>query len=438
MKKSKAKKDKKKKIHINRINKLMRKAQRDNRCNKVCSKRIIQKGNFYIGNEYTSNKVVALLENKKFSEAMPKKGKKAIIRIPEIFSFSENVDETIKVLKNIYYCSMHPKIQELKLDYSKCKKLSLGASCVTDIIALNTLKYRERMNNPLHLKGTYPDMKEEAFEIFVISGLVKHLKIVNVENKNVKSLDIITNGEQSYIGEAIIKYYDDCLKTKGYSLSPIGKSKLSQMITEVIDNVGEHAGELASWYTQGHYTIGTESNPGKFRLVLFNFGDTIYEGLKRNSSSNYTKKILNNATRKHKKKNLFGTSWNEEVLWNLFSLQYKISRCNYTDKNDRGVGTIDLIESFLGLGQTIEDIKPIMSIVSGKSNILFDGTYQISSLSKKGYNVPTIAFNKENNLFQKQDERYVKALKNSFPGTIIDMEFYIDRKHLDRLKENRK
>ena len=73
-----------------------------------------------------------------------------------------------------------------------------------------------------------------------------------------------------------------------------------------------------------------------------------------------------------------------------------------------------------------------MSIVSGKSNIVFDGTYQIHSLNKKGYNIPTIAFNKENNLFERQDSKYVKALKNSFPGTIIDMEFYIDRKHLDR------
>ena len=262
------------------------------------------------------------------------------------------------------------------------------------------------------------------------------MKIVNLNDKNVKKLDIIVNGEQSYIGEEIIKYYDECLGTKGYSLSAIGKSKLSQMITEVIDNVGEHAGELASWYAQGHYTIGKENAPGKFRLVLFNFGDTIYEGLKKESSSNYTKKILNNATRKHKKKNLFGVGWNEEVLWNLFSLQYKISRCNYSKTNDRGVGTIDLIKSFLELGKTIEDVKPMMSIVSGKSNIIFDGTYQIHSLNKKGQNIPTIAFNKENNLLEKQDSRYVKALKNSFPGTVIDMEFYVDRKHFDKLKEN--
>lgn len=434
MKKANIRRTKRRKVYINRLNKLMRAKQRNKKGRRTRKIRIIR--NYYINNEYTSNKVVKLLNYKKFQEAIIKKGEKAKITIPEIFSFSENVDEAIKTLKNIYYCCMHPKIKELKLDYRKCKKLSLGASCVTDIIALNTLKYREKINNPILLKGTYPST-EEAFEVFVISGLVNHLKVVDLKNNNVKRLDIITNGDQSYIGEEVIKYYNDCLKTKGYELSAIGKSELSKMITEVIDNVEEHAGNLASWYTQGHYTIGTENKPGKFRLVLFNFGDSIYEGLKRDSSSNYTKKILNNATRKHKKKNLFGVGWNEEVLWNLFSLQYKISRCNYSSKNDRGVGTIDLIKSFLELGKTIEDVKPLMSIVSGKSNIVFDGTYQIHSLNKKGYNIPTIAFNKENNLFERQDSKYVKALKNSFPGTIIDMEFYIDRKHLDRLKENK-
>lgn len=369
-------------------------------------------GNYFINNEYTDNKVITVLSRKKFYEKTSKKGSKAVIKIPEVFSFTENSDESLKTLKKLFYSAMNLKIKELKLDYSKCKKLSLGVSCVTDIIALNALEYRRKIKNPLHLKGTYPNVKEEAFEIFVISGLVNHLNIVDLKNTNVKSLDIITNGEQSYVAEEILKYYNECLKTKGYSLSPIGESKLSKMITEVVDNVGEHAGNLASWYTQGHYTIGPKDKAGKFRLVLFNFGDTIYEGLKRESSSNYTKKVLNNATNKHRKKKLFGMGWNEEVLWNLFSLQYKISRCNYSSDDDRGVGTIDLIKNFLELGKTVDNVKPLMSIVSGRSNIIFDGTYKIQSVPKKQYNVPTIAFNSNNNLFEKQDERYVKEIWN--------------------------
>lgn len=432
-KKSNERKSKRRKVYINRLRKLMKEKQKNKTHKKVKRFRI---SNYVVNNEYTCNNVIRLLNKKEFAEITIKKGTKTTIRIPEIFSFSENADNTIKVLKNIYYCCKDLKVKELKLDYSKCKKLSLGASCVTDIITLNMLDYRKRINNPLDLKGNYP--KEEAFEIFVISGLVNHLGLVNLKNKNVKSLDIITNGEQSYIGEKVIQYYNECLNTKGYELSEVGQSALGTMITEVIDNVGEHAGDLASWYAQGHYTIGSENKPGKFRLVLFNFGDTIYEGLKRESSSNYTKKILNNATKKHKKKRLFDFNWTEEVLWNLFSLQYKISRANYSSDNDRGVGTIDLIKSFLKLGKTVENSKPIMSIVSGKSNILFDGTYTIHTLEKNGHNVPTIAFNKNNSLFERQDSRYVKSLKNNFPGTIIEMEFYIDREYLDKLKENKR
>lgn len=438
MKNGNYRRKKKREFHINRLKKLMKIKHKRKKCRKQTKRKNGNKvSNYLIGTEYINNRVIKLLNEKKFQMSYSKKGNRAKIEIPPIFSLCENADKSIETLKKIYSCMMNPKIKELELDYRKCKKLSLGVSCVMDIITLNTLEHREKSNNRLNLKGTYPDRSSEAFEIFVISGLVKHLKIVDLENKNVKSLDIIINGEQSYVGEEIIKYYDDCLNTKGYSLSKKGKSRLSEMITEVVDNVGEHAGELASWYTQGHYTIGPMNKPGKFRLVLFNFGDTIYEGLKRKSSSNYTKKVLNNATKKHNRKKLFGINWNEELLWTLFSLQYKISRCNYSSQDDRGVGTIDLIENFLGLGKTVEEIPPIMSIISGKANIIFDGTYKIHSVPKNGYNVPTIAFNKNNNLFEKQDEKYVKPLKNYFPGTVIDMEFYIDKNYLDNIKENK-
>lgn len=433
MKKSKERRDRKKQVHITRIKKIER-----NKKNKHHKKGKRKKTQYNIDDAYIDNKVIKLLKNKKFDDQSMKIKNKDVIKIPEIFSFSDNVDETIKIIKKIYCACINPKIKKVKLDYSKCKILSLGASCITDVIILNVLEYRKKLNNPLHMTGTYPDMQTEAFEIFVISGLVNHLKIANLKNKNVKQLEMICNGEQSFVGEKVIKYYDECLSTKGYELTPKGKSELSKMITEVIDNAGNHAGELATWYTQGHYTIGERNEPGKVRLVLCNFGDTIYEGLKRVGSSKYTQKILTNASKKHKKKMLFGLNWNEEVLWNLFSLQYKISRCNYSKNNDRGVGTIDLIKSFLELGKTVEETKPIMSIVSGKSNIIFDGKYKIQTQNKKGFEIPTIAFNQNNSLFEKQDSKYVKVLKNSFPGTVIDMEFYIDKKYLGRLKENKK
>ena len=149
MKKSNQRKSQKRKVHINRINKLMRKTRRNKRRKKTNVSYYKKREYIPVSDEYISNKVIKLLEKKKFSESIFKKGNKVKIKIPEVFCFIENSDETIRTLKYIYYCCMNPKIKELKLDYSQCKKLSLGAACVTDIISLNVLKHREKMNNPL-------------------------------------------------------------------------------------------------------------------------------------------------------------------------------------------------------------------------------------------------------------------------------------------------
>lgn len=42
-----------------------------------------------------------------------------------------------------------------------------------------------------------------------------------------------------------------------------------------------------------------------------------------------------------------------------------------------------------------------------------------------------ITFNKEQDLDLPPDKNYVKRLNNRFPGTIISMEFYIDRNYIN-------
>ena len=225
------------------------------------------------------------------------------------------------------------------------------------------------------------------------------------------------------VGTKVVKYFDDCLKTKGVGLDDDGLRIMGEMVGEVIDNCKRHSGKNGEWFTLGHYKNNEDC--GECHLVFFNFGDTIYESLK-NSAESYIIKTLENMSSRH---NLnWSSKWTKENLWTLYALQDGVSRCKKDESADNGSGTIKLIESFNSIGQTKENKNPKMSITSGSTNILFDGTYTLKEDANLGKKI--IAFNINNNLGEKPDPEYVKSLKSFFPGTVISMRFFLDRRFI--------
>ena len=424
---NKNRKHKNRKFRINKTNKIMRQRHRE-KYHHIKGIKSGKNGK----KRYISNKVIKLLDLKKFYHKIEKNENIVIIEIPSIFSLITNPEESIQTLKKIFTAIQNEKVQELFLDYSKCEELGLCASSVTDIIILNGIKYRRIINKPLNTRGNVPKSKE-AREIFIISGLVKHLGISKIENKNTVRLDIIKNEEQGKMTDKIIQYYDKCLNTQNYQLTVQGKSKFAHMIGEVLDNVNQHAGELATWYASGHFNIDKNRKDGKCRLVLFDFGDSIYEGLNREDTTEYTKKLLRDKTKEHY--NIFNKKWNEEPLWMLYVLQYNVSRKRVDVEDDRGKGTIKLIDNFMHIGKNMEGNNPIMAILSGNGYILFDSTYTLKEKMVNDKQIPIIAFNEENDLSKKPDSKYVKRIDENFPGTIISMEFYLDKEYIEKQME---
>jgi len=424
---NKNRKHKNRKIRINKTNKIMRQRHRE-KYHHIKGIKSGKNGK----KRYIFNKVIKLLDLKKFYHKIERNENIVIIEIPSIFSLITNPEESIQTLKKIFTAIQNEKVQELFLDYSKCEELGLCASSVTDIIILNGIKYRRIINKPLNTRGNVPKSKE-AREIFIISGLVKHLGISKIENKNTVRLDIIKNEEQGKMTDKIIQYYDKCLNTQNYQLTAQGKSKFAHMIGEVLDNVNQHAGELATWYASGHFNIDKDRKDGKCRLVLFDFGDSIYEGLNREDTTEYTKKLLRDKTKEHY--NIFNKKWNEEPLWMLYVLQYNVSRKRVDVEDDRGKGTIKLINNFMHIGKNMEGNNPIMAILSGNGYILFDSTYTLKEKMVNDKQIPIIAFNEENDLSKKPDSKYVKRIDENFPGTMISMEFYLDKEYIEKQME---
>ena len=49
-----------------------------------------------------------------------------------------------------------------------------------------------------------------------------------------------------------------------------------------------------------------------------------------------------------------------------------------------------------------------------------------------------IAFNEENNIYKPPDEANVRKLEANFPGTVISLRFYLDKRYIQKEKGERK
>lgn len=343
-------------------------------------------------------------------------------------------------------------LRELYLDHSECNRLDIGASVAMDVLVLELRRtWSNRIRKPI-IRGRYPD-DEGVRDILRATGIVKHLQVEGEmldEPAKYHSLDLVaghSTGPFQYKGlpdeseafqssrheiatDQLTSYVDSCLNKVGFGLAQQGKKALSSIVGEILGNAQEHSG-TPEWYVIGNMTQ-TAPDVGECNIAIVNFGRTFYETLRDESVDPQLRDDLKSLTRKHR--GLFRRGWNEEALYTLYALQEGVSCTNrgYRD-DDRGVGTVRIIEFFQDLGRSTEDFQPKMCIMSGSAHIMFDGTYRMSQVQRDDEMRSIIAFNKDNDIARKPDKDYVRSLKCHFPGTIISMRFRIDGKHLSTL-----
>ncbi|MCE5222362.1 MAG: hypothetical protein LLF98_14245 [Clostridium sp.] len=351
------------------------------------------------------------------------------IIIPKNFSFIENPDETIDTLKKIHYLG-DSKAEEIFFDHTKLQNLDISASTVMDTLIMDIIKKREKRKQNIGISGEYYSNDGKISAILEVSGILKHLGFKNTEPKNIEKLELIESQSSDDVSTEVVEYIDRCLKRQKLELTKRGRRYFSILVGEIIDNCELHGGEFSKWYTLGHYF--NQEEYGECQLVIFNYGNTIYESLKRKDTTKEAKESLENMSNIHKLdyKNLF---WNEESMWTLYALQDGVSRKRDKKHPDRGTGTVRFINSFQNIGCTVGGNYPKMSIISGNTCILFNNKYKLEDVDFGGKSRKIIAFNKENNLYKPPDRENVRILKNYFPGTVISMNFYIDEKYIEKI-----
>jgi len=436
-------KKKKKNFERNRIRKTNRMLKRNNRRkrNRIssCSE-----------NAY-SNRVFSFLQESDFAKRVRHLTElnrhKIPIEIPVSFSISENPNESIDILKKIFYFGSQLSTDEIEIDHSKCINLEIAASTIMDVIVLAITQHHRNNRHKIVIKGKLP-RSDRAKDIFMASGLPAHMKLffdtdVKTDKSSMELFKLINGAYRSGISDSVstrlTEYIMKCMRTQGYTLTASGMNSLSVLFGEVLNNCELHAGDKCCWFALGHYQTWVDNGDyGEMQLVIFDFGDTFYESLKKNSSVE-TRRKLDYLTEKHRE--FFSKKWDPEMLYTLFSFQEGISRLrdsNRVGNVKRGTGTIRLIENFSKIGKAYDAHKPLMTVTSGATHIKFNDKY---SLRSEGFDDVVfgrntrkiIAFNSNNSIFEPPDENNVIKLKEFFPGTVISMDFFFDKKYLQEI-----
>jgi len=268
-----------------------------------------------------------------------------------------------------------------------------------------------------------------------ISGLMNHLhfqeedEIIEKKKGYIVLPLIKSRDDEEKPIEKINDYFLECLGEQGFSLEDDGENMLGQMIGEMIGNIDDHNKGFNEWFACGHCEKAFEEECSEVQLTIFNFGVSFYEGIYQDDTKEYSLKLLE----KKYIENRHGTiaELTKEEYLTLLTLQGDISRINSGPCDDRGQGTMDLIENFETIGQTDRyKLESLMSITTGNINITFrPGNRGLA----------------ERRLFLNDDYSYNDNLRSSgvirknkyhFPGSVLSMKFYIDRQFLSKSLRN--
>lgn len=375
--------------------------------------------------------------------------KKSDFIVPEHFSIIENPEKSFRFIQTIFGTLLIQNVKELELDYKHCKKADLGAQVLLDIIMKEVLdlynKCITRLSLNPRLRGiggkniNNPDVKKLLFSVGSPSILF---------NKSYNFEDIITyklcvhnraaNGNKDRISAqkdidttTLVDYVMKCLKRIGRSLTPERLDDLCIVISEILINAEEHA-TTNYRFSIGyfHEILGNGKKVGVFRLVILNFGQTIYEKFKAPDCPNkhivdQMKSLSNHYNRS---KFFLPKAFEEETLWTLYSLQEGVTSVAPDKYKKRGHGSIQFIERFFNIkGNDRPDNFSKMAILSGNSKIIFDGQYAIQEKENDaGEKFKYMTFNESGNIEEKPDKDYVKYSEEYFPGTIISAKILFD------------
>lgn len=359
-----------------------------------------------------------------------------IFKVPNPFSLTENYPESFLFLKKLFFALYHDKLDKVFIDYEQCERIDLDASVCMDILLGEFISYIENSRRRGYLRKIdvikpINYVKEPIRKTLFSIGAFANIRGVKIKFKDITPFYLLVGdnlspqkgADQEIEVTKIGDYIVECLDKMGYPpLSSEEEDNFAKVIGEVLINATEHSGG------KNRYSIGYlqevgegDGKIGVFNLVIFDFGNTIYQNFKRDDLRGTD--VVNRMTElstKYTSSGLFKSKeFEEETLWTLYALQDGVT--SVKDRK-RGHGTMRFIESFFNLkGDMAHDNLSSLTLLSGNTRITFDGTYTVNEVvrGKEGRKYKMVTFNESGNIEDPPDKRFVSFTDNFFPGTMI-------------------
>ena len=367
------------------------------------------------------------------------------IKIPRIFSLSDNYEQSIETIK-LLLCALAKNETQITIDFSECTNVDGNALFLTQLIRLELSKEWNRLNNKLHRLQCNPickinKSKDRSVNLdLLMFGLLSTVELDANGLKPINSLGYLTGSKsQSHydenkkgqIGTQIVAYLNGCLQHHGFQLKSLGRNQIDGLIAEILNNAEDHSPVNKYYVTANFCKEKDEAGRiiGRLNLEFLNFGFSIYEGFEEtkelnNQTYEQMERQFNRINNSLLKKNCFS----KEAIFTLLALQEGISRLHYEDES-RGTGTMKFINSFFGIGD-YEDVdkgyKPKLTILSGHTQLICDTKYRPFQKDQRFY----LSLNAAKSLDSPPEKTHLKELTVNFPGTMLSVTIYLNRENL--------
>lgn len=384
---------------------------------------------------------------------------KKTLKVPQVFSIIDNPNKSYGFLRDLVSVFYHQSCIEIEIEYKECEHIDLLTQILMDAILQDISTFLNatasigvnKIINVSSLSGKYYG-KETLKKMINSVGspvvlLNRKVNYMNVMSFNLRCLDGMKSrnkveAQQEYDATTLLFYVNNCLKRLNKQLNRDALRELGSIIGETIINAEEHS-TLRYRYMVGYFeeTNDSQNNHyGLLNLVIFNFGQSIYEKFKNplEPINEKAKESMQQLSSLFIKKGFFSRNdFTEETLWTLYALQGGVTS---VPNQKRGDGTIRFLDSFFRVkGDSNVDKESHLYLLSGSTRIDFDGTYQpVAYTTSNGDVKEIISFNESGSLEEKPDSNYVKSVDTYFPGTAIFAKLRIDDNDIKSLNNEEK
>ncbi len=370
------------------------------------------------------------------------RGKRPIVKInmPRDFCIFSNPEQVIKHCGQVFNLFRRTDIEHIHFDHRKTAKYSLGAEILFGLSTAEGVKYRSTNSyQTVRLDGELPSNRDHANiirDVGIVSEVesvtanqqvAQNMQLVHVfksecltfETPSAMALDSITKTTNE-----VIIHLNQCLKDLHLELKSSAAERFRKCISEMLDNAVEHCKQThPAWYVRSY--LNGNGSDRFFELSIFNFGCSYADTFTRLSNDHYAKGFVSQYIKNHR------SLFDESALYTIAALQGRVSSKNNDEYDNRGQGTIVLIESFENMYNELKLLRPdlvhdnrsMMNLISGKTVITFDGRYKSKTVHySDGSERVIYPFNDELDLKCPPSSSYIKTMTLAyFPGAMINI-----------------